>query len=137
MNAILTYHKRRRFVRPSHFQISGARAKIRARVTVDQVTVGQNLIHLDLSDGRPVVEGEEGAEAVFFVAPVAVGEERAHAVFYAASVVEGRRGARQYSMQLQWSIGDGEEAVESCCRRRASQRELKGCPPEADTILLF
>jgi len=49
------------------------------------------------------------------------GEERSRAVFYAAS----------------WSIGDGEEAVESCCRRRASQRELKGCPPEADTVLLF
>ena len=86
----------------SRFQISGARAKIRARVTVGQVTVGQILIHPP--EGRPVVKE--------------------------------RKGQRQYSMQLQLSIRDGEEAVESCCRRRASQRELKGCPPEADTVVL-
>ena len=99
----------------SRFQISGARAKIRARVTVGQVTVGQNLIHPP--EGRPVVGASQYSMQLQWP--------------------RGRRGARQYSMQLQWSIGDGEEVVESCCRRRASQRELKGCPPEADPILLF
>ena len=69
----------------------------------------------------PVVEGEERGQAVFYLAPVVEGEERGQAVFYAAPVVEG----------------DGEEAVESCCTGRASQRELKECPPEADTVLLF
>ena len=69
----------------SRFQISGARAKIRARVTVGQVTVGQNLIHPP--EGRPVVEGEEGGQAVFCAASVVEGEERGETVFYAASVM--------------------------------------------------